>query len=42
MSADHFNRRTADAVRRCGVEVLSVDRWWLGVFNLIVGRAPAR
>ena len=40
--ADHFNRRTADVVRRCGVEVLSVDRWWLGVFNLIVGRAPAR
>jgi len=40
--ADHFNRRTADVVRRCGVEVLSVDHWWLGVFNLIVGRAPAR
>ena len=40
--ADRFNRRTADVVRRCGVEVLSVDRWWLGVFNLIVGRAPAR
>jgi ubiquinone/menaquinone biosynthesis C-methylase UbiE len=40
--ADHFNRRTADLARRCGVEVLSIDRWWLGVFNLIVGRAPAR
>jgi ubiquinone/menaquinone biosynthesis C-methylase UbiE len=39
--ADHFNRRTAETVRRCGVEVLSVDRWWLGVFNLIVGRAPS-
>ena len=31
--ADHFNRRTAEIVRRCGVEVLSVDRWWLGVFT---------
>lgn len=40
--ADHFNRRTADLARRCGVEVLSIDRWWLGVFNLIIGRAPAR
>jgi len=39
--ADHFNRRTAEIVRRCGVEVLSVDRWWLGLFNLIVGRAPS-
>ena len=39
--ADHFNRRTVDVVRRAGVEVLSVERWLLGVFNLIVGRAPA-
>ena len=38
---DHFNRRTVDVVRRAGVEVLSVERWLLGVFNLIVGRAPA-
>ena len=41
LQADHFNRRTAEVVRRCGVEVLSVDRWWLGLFNLIVGRAPS-
>jgi hypothetical protein len=40
LEADHFNRRTADVVRRCGVEVTSIDRWFLGVFNLIVGRAP--
>jgi ubiquinone/menaquinone biosynthesis C-methylase UbiE len=40
LEADHFNRRTADLVRRCGVEVTSIDRWFLGVFNLIVGRAP--
>ena len=40
LQADHFNRRTADTVRRAGVEVLSVDRWALGFFNLIVGRAP--
>jgi ubiquinone/menaquinone biosynthesis C-methylase UbiE len=38
--ADHLNRRTVDLVRQAGVEVLSVDRWLLGVFNLIVGRAP--
>ena len=41
LQADHFNRRTADMVRRAGVEITSVDRWLLGVFNLIVGRAPA-
>ncbi len=39
--ADHLNRRTVDVVRQAGVEVLSVDRWLLGIFNLIVGRAPA-
>jgi SAM-dependent methyltransferase len=38
---DHFNRRTAEVVRRAGVEVESVERWFAGVFNLIVGRAPA-
>jgi ubiquinone/menaquinone biosynthesis C-methylase UbiE len=38
--ADHVNRRTVDLVRQAGVEVLSVDRWLLGIFNLIVGRAP--
>ena len=40
LQQDHFNRRTADTVRRAGVEVTSVDRWGLGFFNLIVGRAP--
>jgi hypothetical protein len=37
---DHFNRRTAETVRRGGVEVTSVDRWGWGFFNLIVGHAP--
>ena len=40
LQQDHFNRRTADLVRRAGVEVTFVDRWALGFFNLIVGRAP--
>ena len=39
--ADHFNRRTLDAVRGAGIEVVRVERWGLGFFNLIVGRAPA-
>jgi ubiquinone/menaquinone biosynthesis C-methylase UbiE len=42
LQQDHFNRRTADTVRRAGVEVISVDRWGLGFFNLIFGRAPGR
>ena len=42
LQADHFNRRTEEVVRRCGVEVLAIDRWFLGVFTLISGRAPAR
>lgn len=40
LQADHMNRRTADIIRRSGVEVLSIDRWFAGVFNLIIGRAP--
>jgi ubiquinone/menaquinone biosynthesis C-methylase UbiE len=40
LEEDHFNRRTADVVRRAGVEVDSVDRWLLGFFNLIAGHAP--
>jgi ubiquinone/menaquinone biosynthesis C-methylase UbiE len=42
LQQDHFNRRTLETVRREGVEVDSVDRWLLGFFNLIVGRAPGR
>jgi ubiquinone/menaquinone biosynthesis C-methylase UbiE len=42
LQQDHFNRRTVQIVRRAGVEVESVDRWLLGFFNLIVGRAPGR
>lgn len=40
LQQDHFNRRTAETIRRAGVEVTSVDRWGLGFFNLIIGRAP--
>lgn len=40
LQADHFNRRTSDVVRAAGVEIDRVDRWMLGIFNLIVGRAP--
>jgi demethylmenaquinone methyltransferase/2-methoxy-6-polyprenyl-1,4-benzoquinol methylase len=42
MEQDHVNRRTAETVRQAGVEVISIDRWLLGFFNLIVGRAPSR
>jgi len=38
---DHFNRRTEQTIRAAGVEVISVERFALGFFNLIVGRAPA-
>jgi ubiquinone/menaquinone biosynthesis C-methylase UbiE len=37
---DHVNRRTIDTIRAAGVEVVSIERWMLGFFNLIVGRAP--
>ena len=40
LEADHFNRRTEKTVRAAGVKVDSVERWFLGVFNLIVGHAP--
>jgi len=40
LERDHLNRRTVETVREAGVEVVSVDRWWLGFFNLIVGCAP--
>lgn len=40
LQADHFNRRTADTARRAGVEIVRIERWFLGIFNLIVGRAP--
>jgi hypothetical protein len=40
LQEDHFNRRAEEIVRRAGVQVESVDRWLLGFFNLIIGRAP--
>ena len=41
LEQDHYNRRTEETIRRAGVEVISVERFALGFFNLIVGRAPA-
>jgi ubiquinone/menaquinone biosynthesis C-methylase UbiE len=40
LEQDHVNRRTPEAIWRAGVEIVSIDRWLLGFFNLIVGRAP--
>lgn len=40
LEQDHFNRRTEQTIRHAGVEVISVERFALGFFNLIVGRAP--
>jgi SAM-dependent methyltransferase len=40
LQADHFGRATLGTARRAGVEVVSVERWFGGIFNLIVGRAP--
>jgi ubiquinone/menaquinone biosynthesis C-methylase UbiE len=40
LEQDHFNRRTEATIRQAGVEVISVERFALGFFNLIVGRAP--
>ena len=40
LEQDHFNRRTEQTIRGAGVEVISVERFALGFFNLIVGRAP--
>jgi ubiquinone/menaquinone biosynthesis C-methylase UbiE len=40
LAQDHFNRPTESTIRRAGVEVISVERFALGFFNLIVGRAP--
>ena len=40
LEQDHFNRRTEQTIRRAGVEVITVERFALGFFNLIVGRAP--
>jgi ubiquinone/menaquinone biosynthesis C-methylase UbiE len=40
LEQDHFNRRSEATIRRAGVEVVSVERFALGFFNLILGRAP--
>ena len=38
---DHVNRRTLEIAREAGVEDLREVRWWLGIFSLIEGHAPA-
>ena len=38
LEQDHFNRPTEQTIRSAGVEVISVERFALGFFNLIVGR----
>jgi ubiquinone/menaquinone biosynthesis C-methylase UbiE len=40
LEQDHYNRRTEETIRRAAVDVISVERFALGFFNLIVGRAP--
>ena len=34
---DHFNRRTADIAKNCGIEILEVRQKLFGIVNLIVG-----
>jgi ubiquinone/menaquinone biosynthesis C-methylase UbiE len=38
---DHWDRRTPDLVRACGIKVRSERRWLLGVFDLLIGEAPS-
>ena len=38
---DHWDRRTPDLVRACGIKVHSERRWLLGVFDLLIGEAPS-
>ena len=38
---DHWDRRTPDLVRACGVSVRSERRWLLGVFDVLIGEAPS-
>ncbi len=35
---DHFNRRTAEEAEKAGLQLLRVERRYLGIFNLIVCR----
>ena len=39
---DHFNRRTAEAARRAGLDMLRVERRALGIINIIVCRNSTR
>ena len=40
LQQDHWDRRTPELVRACGITVTSERRWLLGVFTLMVGEAP--
>jgi ubiquinone/menaquinone biosynthesis C-methylase UbiE len=39
LQQDHWDRRTPELVRACGVHVTSERRWLLGVFDLLIGEA---
>ncbi len=39
---DHFNRRTAEEAERAGLQLIRVERRYLGIFNLIVCRVEKR
>jgi ubiquinone/menaquinone biosynthesis C-methylase UbiE len=41
LEADHFNRQTERVIRAAGVQIDSVERWFMGVFTLIVGHASS-
>lgn len=41
LAQDRLNLRTEDLVRSADVEVVSVERWALGIATLIVGYSPA-
>ncbi|MCA1693972.1 MAG: class I SAM-dependent methyltransferase, partial [Actinobacteria bacterium] len=38
---EHMNRRTAEIAREAGVQQLTEERWFLGIFTIIKGYAPA-
>ena len=39
LQQDHWDRRTPELVRECGVTVVSERRWLLGMFDLLIGEA---
>jgi ubiquinone/menaquinone biosynthesis C-methylase UbiE len=39
---DRINQRTEELIRAAGIEVLTVERWFLGAMTFIAGRSPSR